>query len=137
MPVSWDDRKRLGRLHGIADELLASARATPDPTSEEAIGSELDALMNETRAVLANNDEALAVEFARVVMGETASSSPAELRAAMLVGWLKAELAAEAMEAQREPPRRKQTIGFKIRSPITREHESPGKGGSARHDSGT
>lgn len=124
MPVSWEDRKRLGRLHGIADELLASARSTPDRAAADAIGSQLDALMSEIQTVLATNDEGLADEFTRVVMTE-AATSPAELRAAMLVGWLRAGLATEAMEAQREPPKRKQTIGFKIRSPITRELESP------------
>jgi hypothetical protein len=128
MPVSWDDRKRLLRLHGIADELLASARAAQDPEAGNAIGRQLDALTSEVHEVLAANDEALADEFTRVVMADTAVSSPAPLRAAMLVGWLKAGLAAEAMGAPPEPAKRKQTIGFKIRSPITREHESPGKG---------
>ena len=62
--------------------------------------------------------------FSLLVVAVGTDSPPSDVRAAVLVGWLKAGLAAETMEAQRpEPPRRKQTIGFKIRSPITRETE--------------
>jgi hypothetical protein len=124
MPISWEDRKRLLRLHGVADELLASARTPHDSNASAALEAQLDAISNEILAVLAQNDEDLADEFSRLVMAVGTDSPPSDVRAAVLVGWLKAGLAAETMEAQRpEPPRRKQTIGFKIRSPITRETE--------------
>jgi hypothetical protein len=118
----------LHRLTGIADELLTTARRTNE-AGEEAVQRELDFLMGEVRMTLALSDPDAAAEFEHVVVGPKRGELPSEVRAAELAGWLKAALAVEAMAAQRAvqeasaPPalRRKQTLGFKLRSPITRD----------------
>ena len=129
MPLDWEERKRLLRMHGIADELLTSARSGAAGPAKEAIGREVDAIVQEVHLLLLDTDGPVADEFERIVLNGT-SDSPAEVRAAVLVGWLKAGLAAETVEAQQHaerqrapkaPAGRKQSIGFKIRSPVTRE----------------
>ena len=133
MRLDWQDRKRLIRMHGIADELLTSARGGAAGPAKEAIGREVDAIVEEVHMLLLDTDGPVADEFERIVLQGT-NDSPAEVRAAVLVGWLKAGLAAETFEAQRRaeerqnaakaPAGRKQSIGFKIRSPVTREKAS-------------
>jgi hypothetical protein len=123
--LSWEARTRLHRLTGMADELLTTARRTGD----EEVQRELDFLMGEVRMTLALDDPDAAAEFEHVVVGPKRGERAAEVRAAELAGWLKAALAVEAMSAQRAaqeatappPLRRKQTLGFKLRSPITRD----------------
>src|SRR5688500_4502954 len=123
--LSADARDRLHRLTGMADELLTTARR--GVAGEEAVRGELDFLMGEVRMTLALDDPDAAAEFEHVVVGSKRGEVPPEVRAAELAGWLKAALAVEAMAAQRaaqpapQPRGRKQTIGFKLRSPITRE----------------
>lgn len=130
MPLLWDATTKLIRLQGVAEELLASARGTSDPRVAEAVDAQLGAIVQETHTVLALSDDSLAAEFERMVRRIPAESVPPELRAAALVGWLRAELNVNTLEHQRaavmhreaeEPVRRKHTIGFKIRSPLTRE----------------
>lgn len=131
MPLSWDARMRLLRLGGVAEELLASARAGREPGP--AFADRVDALADEVQSAVADWDPLLQEELERLL---GPSDEAADLRAAALVGWLKAGLAAEVLNEQRGPAgaaaaqaRRKQTIGFKIRSPVTRE---PQPGGEAR-----
>jgi hypothetical protein len=132
MALEWDDRKRLLRMHGIADELLASARAgIAAGPAKAAMDRQLDTIAQEVHMLLLDTDGPAADEFERVVLQGAGDDSPPDVRAAALVGWLKAGLAGETMEAQRQaeekqpsvhkPVGRKQSIGFKIRSPVTRE----------------
>ena len=120
---------RLLRVGGVAEELLAHARAGHATELEGAFADLVGALADEVQAVVSESDPFVAEEFERVVVGS--GDAPAELRAAALVGWLNAELAAESLTEQRagsdsaEHLRRKQTIGFKFRSPVTREHTAP------------
>jgi hypothetical protein len=117
-------------MHGIADELLTSSRGGAAGPAKEAIGREVDAIVQEVHLLLLDTDGPVADEFERIVLNGT-SDSPADVRAAVLVGWLKAGLAAETFEAQRRaeerqtapkaPVGRKQSIGFKIRTAVTRE----------------
>jgi hypothetical protein len=125
--VSFENRKRLLRLHGIAEELLASARAAKDDQAAKAVAAQLDVLAGEIRDVLTRSDGELAEEFERVVIDAVKQLPAADVRAAVLVGWLKAGLAAESIDAQRSEnaPPRKHSIGFRIRSPITREIQPP------------
>ncbi len=130
MPLDWEERKRLLRMHGIADELLTSARGGAAGPASDAIGREIDAIVQEVHLLLLDTEEPIADEFERIVL-RGASDSPADVRAAVLVGWLKAGLAADTFEAQtraeerqkiaKAPVGRKQSIGFKIRSPVTRD----------------
>lgn len=131
MSISWDGRKGLVRLAGIADELLVSSRGAQTAEVDAALSRQLSALMQEVHGFLAEDDPVITDEFDRVVL--SSDESPPELRAAALVGWLKAALVVESLEEEREEdstlgakqsPRRKQTIGFRIRSPITRETTS-------------
>lgn len=124
--LSGDARDRLHRLTGMADELLTTARR--GAADESAVRGELDFLLGEVRMTLALDDPDAAAEFEHVVVGAKRGEVPSEVRAAELAGWLKAALAVEAMSAQRAaqqaaaaPPRRKQTLGFKLRSPIARD----------------
>jgi hypothetical protein len=130
--LEWDDRKRLLRMHGIADELLTSARGgSGTGAARGAFDRQLDTVAQEVHLLLLDTDGPAADEFERVVLQGAGDESPPEVRAAALVGWLKAGLAGETMEAQRQseetqrsaqkPVGRKQSIGFKIRSPVTRE----------------
>ena len=120
---------RLLRVGGVAEELLAHARAGRATEIEGAFADLVAALADEVQAVVGESDTLIAEEFERVVVGS--GDAPAELRAAALVGWLNAELAAESLTEQRagsdsaEHPRRRQTIGFKFRSPVTREQVAP------------
>jgi hypothetical protein len=121
MPLSWDARTRLLRLGGVAEELLASARAGREP--EQAFAERVDALADEVQDAVADWDPLLQEELERVL--GPPHDAP-DLRAAALVGWLKAGLAAELLREQRgaapgSAARRKQTVGFRIRSPVTRE----------------
>jgi hypothetical protein len=131
MALEWDDRKRLLRMHGIADELLTSARAGAGATpAKAALDQQLDTVAQEVHMLLLDTDGPAADEFERVVLQGTGDDRAPEVRAAALVGWLKAGLTGETMEAQQEaeekqrsaqkPVGRKQSIGFKIRSPVTR-----------------
>jgi hypothetical protein len=129
--LAWDERKRLLRLAGVAEELLSVAEASGHEAARAGLPGQLAFLMNEVQEVLAS-DPVAAEEFERLVVRGPGAEVPTELRAAALVGWLKAELAAESIEesrdeqaASRPPSRRKQTVGFKIRSPITREQRIP------------
>jgi len=80
--------------------------------------------------VLDAGDSVAAAEFERIVMhGPDAELAP-ELQAAALVGWVKAELTTQALDDKRAEdeasrPRKKQTLGFTFRSPITREQPVP------------
>jgi len=130
VPLSWNDRKHVLRMLGVAEELVASTRATGSGYTGDGLSAQLGALMQETQTLLALNDEELAREFDRLVRGWAEEAVPLELGAAALLGWLKAYVGSESYEekrrneAQAAPPAgrdRKQTIGFKIRSPITRE----------------
>jgi hypothetical protein len=131
MPLVWEATAKLIRLQGMAEELLASARGASDSRVEEAVDAQLGAIVHETHTVLALCDDSLAAEFERMVRRIAPGSVPAELRVAALVGWLRAELNVDSLEQQRaavqtqreaqEPVRRKHTIGFRIRSPLTRE----------------
>jgi hypothetical protein len=126
--LPWDSAKKLMRLQGVSEELLASARGANDPSTNEALRDALDSLAHEIQVVLETGDPVLAAEFERLVVGTSRDSSPPEVQGAAIVGWLRAALGVEALEEKREaaaksaePPRpRKQTIGFKIRSPVTR-----------------
>jgi hypothetical protein len=129
--LSWEARTRLHRLTGMAEELLTTARRGGG--DGDSVGRELDFLMGEVRMTLALDDPDAAAEFEHVVVGPKRGELPPEVRAAELAGWLKAALAVEAMTAQRAvqeasappPLRRKQTLGFKLRSPITRDSTEP------------
>lgn len=120
---------RLLRVGGVAEELLAHARAGRAIELEGAFADLVGALADEVQAVVGESDTLMAEEFERVVVGS--GDAPAELRAAALVGWLNAALTAESLTDQRggsdsaEHIRRKQTIGFKFRSPVTREPATP------------
>jgi len=127
MPLSWEEAKRLARLHGIADELLASARGSRDEQIVGAVDRQLGAVAQEVHALLVETEPPLAEEFQRVVLANPGGPLPPEVRAASLAGWLSAALATQSLEekAKQEasvemPRRRKQTIGFKIRAPVTR-----------------
>jgi hypothetical protein len=141
MALEWDDRKRLLRMHGIADELLTSARAGAGAApARAALDHQLDTVAQEVHMVLLDTDGPAADEFERVVLQGAGDDSAPEVRAAALVGWLKAGLAGETMEAQQQteekqrstqkPVGRKQSIGFKIRSPVTREKAPDAKPGA-------
>ena len=132
MPLAWDDRKRLLRMHGIADELLTSARASSAPgPAKDALGRQVDVVAQEVHLLLLDTDDSAADEFQRIVLDGAGGESPPDVSAAVLVGWLKAGLAAETVEAQQhveerkrseqQPAGRKQSIGFKIRSAVTRQ----------------
>jgi hypothetical protein len=129
VPLAWDERKRLLRITGLAEELLGVA-ASGHANARTGLDEQVAFLVREVHGVLATSDAATADEFERLVARGPEADVAAELRAAALVGWVKAELATESMEESREEeaasqpePRRKQTVGFKIRSPITREQE--------------
>ena len=113
----------------MSEELLGSARAADDPSANKAVLDALNGLARETQAVLETGDAALAAEFERVVVTGSQDSDRAEVLGAALSGWLRAALGVEALDEKRDaavkqaPSKRKQTIGFKIRSPITREPE--------------
>ena len=130
MPLSWDDRKHLLRVLGVAEELVASTRVNSSVSAGGDFSTQLEALVQETHTLLVVNDEELAREFDRLVGGWAKESVPLELGAAALLGWLKAYAGTESYEEKQRneaqaasaPGRdRKQTIGFKIRSPITRD----------------
>jgi hypothetical protein len=123
------EKLRLVRLTGIADELLTSLRARPELSADGAAQAQVASLLEEVHALLGESAPALADEFEQVVVGAAAEDAPAELRAAAAAGWLKAGLASQSFDEQAAGPaetmlgplRRKQTLGFKIRSPITRD----------------
>jgi hypothetical protein len=127
VPFSWSDTKRLLRLQGVAEELLALAPTSQGHELREALDRQLGILTQEVHVLLAEANSAMADEFQRVVAMESGAVPP-EIRAAALAGWLKASIAAESLEAKaeqevanREPRRRKHTIGFKIRPAVGRE----------------
>ena len=130
MPLSWNDRKHVLRMLGVAEELVATTRATGSGYTGDDVRAQLRALAQETQTLLTVNDEELAREFDRLVRGWSETTVPLELGAAALLGWLRAYVGSESHEEKQRneapaaPPAgrdRKQTIGFKIRSPITRE----------------
>jgi hypothetical protein len=124
--LAWDERKRLLRVTGVAEALLESAHGL-SPTSAPGFHAQLDALIGEARELVRPDDEQASDELARLIPGAETDPASAELRAAALVGWLKAELTVQAIEDQREDEagrrRRKQTIGFIRR--FTRETPIP------------
>ncbi len=133
MALPWNDRKSVYRLTGIAEELLVSSRTTGDPASLEAVGRQLAPLSREIHALLKANDGALADEFSRVVLSSE-EALPVDVRAATLVGWLRASNAVEAADEERRVQEqmseaakaspRKKTIGFRLRSVVGREPTS-------------
>ena len=131
MPITFDDRKRLLRLHGIADELLSSARVAKEQQALDAVSAELDVLAAQVHEVLETADAELASEFQQVVVQPIRNVPEADVRAAVLAGWLKAGLAAEAIDAQRQEQAlpRKHSIGFRIRSALTRDSSADEPGG--------
>ena len=137
MALSWEDAKHLARLHGIADELLTSARSSREPAIDDAVDRQLHAVADEVHALLADTDPPMADEFQRIVLGNPGGPLPPEVRAASMAGWLNAALATQSLEekARQEVQattesvrRRKQTIGFKIRAPVTRAQGESGTG---------
>jgi hypothetical protein len=134
MALQWDSAKKLMRLQGMSEELLASARASGDESVNAAVQDALNGVAREIQAVLETGDPALAAEFERIVVGASRDTSRAEVLAAAVTGWLRAALGVQALDERRDaavregPPKRKQTIGFKIRSPITREADEEGTG---------
>jgi hypothetical protein len=139
MPLAWGDAKRLARLHGIANELLVSARGSSIDAVAKGIERQLVTIGAEVRDLLEASDEQMADEFERVVLGDPANLLPPEVRAAAMAGWLNSALAVESIEemarkdvqaeaAAAAPPARwrKQTVGFKIRTPVTRAQDEPG-----------
>ncbi len=145
MPLSWDDSKHLLRMLGVAEELVASTPATSSVPSGDGFNAQLEALMQETHTHLVSDDEELAREFDRLVGCWMKESVPLELGAAALLGWLKAYAGTESyVEKQRNVAQaasaacrdREQTIGFKIRSPITRDlaAEQAGPAGASLGD---
>ena len=125
--LPWEATKRLLRLQGVAEELLNTARAS-GPEADEALGLQVNAVAEEVRSLLAEHDPALAEELQGRLAMASGPAVPVDVSAAVLVGWLRAGINAEALDERRAataPPdvRRKQTIGFKIRSPITREQK--------------
>jgi hypothetical protein len=125
---------RLSRLGGVAEELLAHARVGVPADREDAFADRVTAVVDEVDAVVSATDPLLADELERII--GRSGGVPADLRAAALVGWLRAELAVEALSAQRAEPqvdrsRRKQTIGFRFRSPVTREPDPSERGAGA------
>lgn len=130
MPLGWDERMRLLRVVGLAEEVLGAAQASRDEAARAGLGDHIGFLMREVHAVLSASDAAAADEFERIVMRGPEADIQPELHAAALVGWVKAELTTQALDEKHEEevaarPRKKQTIGFKLRSPITREHTVP------------
>lgn len=129
MALSWESAKKLMRLQGMSEELLMSARAANDSSANRALRDALELVAHEIQVVLETGDPVLAAEFERLVVGASGDSPPAEVHGAAIAGWLRAALGVEALDEKRtaaappaEQPRpRKQTIGFKIRSPVTRE----------------
>jgi hypothetical protein len=127
MPLGWEHRKRLARLTGLLVDLAAAA--APAPAGHEGLAALVDAVEEQVRSAFSPDGE-LADEFARL-FGPARGMSPA-LRAAALGGWLKEVLAADAREAQaaeafRLPPpeaSRKVSLGFKLRSPLTRDDDA-------------
>ena len=138
MPLTWDGAKRLARLHGIANELLVSARSSTTDATFDGIERQLEIVGAEVRELLAQSDDVMADEFQRVVLGQSANPLPTGVRAASMAGWLNSALAVESLEenarkavqaeaAAAAPPARwrKQTVGFKIQAPITRAQDEP------------
>jgi hypothetical protein len=135
MALSWADAKRLARLHGIADELLTSARASTEPQIVEAADRQLGTVGHEIHALLEAIDPLLADEFRHVVLADQLGPVPPAVRGAAMAGWLHATLTTESLEQKamqnataEQPRRRKQTIGFKLRAPITRAESSSNTG---------
>jgi hypothetical protein len=128
MALQWESAKRLMRLQGMCEELLTSARGATESSTSAALGDALESLAREVQVVLETGDPNLAGEFERLVVGSAGNSRPAQVQGAAIAGWLRAALAVEALDETRSaaaqpaapPPPRKQTIGFKIRSPVTR-----------------
>lgn len=116
------------RLAATADELASCARAAREDDVRTGVRAQLAQLAEEVRATVADADAELEQEFRRVV-SPASPDVPAEVHAAALVGWLKGTLGTQALDekregevAQRAAPRgRKHTLGFKLRSPVTRE----------------
>jgi hypothetical protein len=125
MPLAWDGQMRLLRVVGLAEAVLSAAQASSDDLARAGLGEQVNFLMSEVHAVLIESDAVAAAEFERIVMRGPEVS--AELKAAALVGWVNGELMTQARHEENasSQPRKRQTIGFKIRSPITREHAVP------------
>ena len=139
MALSWADAKRLVRLNGLAGELLTSARSTTDGDVSEGIDRQLVAVAREVHAVFAEAEPDTADEFRRMILESESDQLPPEVRAASMTGWLNAALATESLEqkarqevASEENRPREQTIGFKIRSPLTRAEAPPSQASADR-----
>jgi hypothetical protein len=127
MALPWESAKKLMRLQGMSEELLASTRGAVESTADTAMRDALKSLAHEILVVLETSDPTLAAEFERLVVGTSADSASPAVQGAAIAGWLRAALGAEALDEKRaatappaEPRSRRQTIGFRIRSPVTR-----------------
>ena len=121
MPATWEQVKRIMRIHGIAEEVLVSARQ-PSRPSGDALEQQLDSIVEQLHRILLEADLELASEFEELL--ESCPPTPLEPRAVLVVGWLKGALATELGDARaRETAMpRKRTLGFKIRPrPADRE----------------
>lgn len=120
MALTWGERKRLMRLTGLAEEVLTATRMGRDEAGTRAVASEVDVLMGETAALLRESDRLLADEFERVVV-RADDLRPPDVRAAALVGWLRAQVHVESLDEAREQMgmtdngslKRKLTVGFR------------------------
>jgi len=120
MALTWGERKRLMRLTGLAEEVLTATRMGRDEAGARAVASEVDVLMGETAALLRESDRMLADEFERVVV-RADDPRPPDVRAAALVGWLRAQVHVESLDEAREQMgmtdngslKRKLTVGFR------------------------
>ena len=122
MSLAWGERKRLLRITGLADELLNATRIPRDAAGSQALDREIDSLMSEAHALLADSDARLASEFERIVI-RSDEARPPDLRAAALAGWLRAEIHVENLDEARAQmgvtdggARRKLTFGFRSRT---------------------
>jgi len=128
MPLGWEQRKRLGRLGAVVDQIAQ----LPDGGGggQEGDRDAIAAYLNELGAAIADSISEggdLALEFERLF--GSGHTLPPQTRAAAIAGWLGDVLAADEQEvaqAQADslvPPAvaRKVSIGFKVRSPIVRE----------------
>jgi hypothetical protein len=130
VPLTWDDRKSLYRLTGIAEELLVTVRHADDHVTVEAAASQLRRLFREVQSLLEASDGALADEFSRTIFAsdDDGPTSIAVL-AATLTGWLRANNAVAMADEERRVSEeaiardrpRKRTIGFRVRSIVARE----------------
>jgi hypothetical protein len=123
MALPWESAKKLMRLQGMSEELLASARAADDSTADSSIRAALESLAREIQVVLETTDPTLAAEFERLIVGTSGDPPLAAVQGAVIAGWLRAALGAEALDEKRAaaaPPAEPRSRKHRIRSPVTR-----------------